>query len=258
MFRLDKKVALVTGGGSGIGKAIAETLSTNGAIVYVLDVQEKNGIQTAEQLNRQGHHAHFLKCDVSDQALVKETFLQIFEKENCLDILINNAGISHIGMAENTSEEDFDRIFSINVKGVYNCLYAALPYMKDSGGGSIINLSSVAALVGLPDRFAYSMSKGAVSSMTLSVARDYLGHNIRCNGIAPGRVHTPFVDGFLTKNYPGREQEMFDKLAKTQPLGRMGTPEEIAKLVLYLSSDDASFITGSIYPIDGGFVTLNT
>ncbi len=258
MFRLDKKVALVTGGGSGIGKAIAETLSTNGAIVYVLDVVEKNGAHTAEQLQQQGHQAHFLKCDVSDQTLVKEIFRQIFEKENRLDILINNAGISHIGIAENTSEEDFDRIFNINVKGVYNCLHSALPYMKDSGGGSIINLSSIAALVGLPDRFAYSMSKGAVSSMTLSVARDYIEYNIRCNGIAPGRVHTPFVDGFLTKNYPGKEQEMFDKLAKTQPLGRMGNPEEIAKLVLYLSSDDAAFITGSIYPIDGGFVTLNT
>jgi NAD(P)-dependent dehydrogenase (short-subunit alcohol dehydrogenase family) len=258
MFRLDKKVALVTGGGSGIGKAIAETLSTNGAIVYVLDVEEKNGTHTAEQLQQQGHQAHFLKCDVSDQALVKKIFRQIFEKENRLDILINNAGISHIGIAENTSEEDFDRIFNINVKGVYNCLHSALPYMKDSGGGSIINLSSIAALVGLPDRFAYSMSKGAVSSMTLSVARDYIEYNIRCNGIAPGRVHTPFVDGFLTKNYPGKEQEMFDKLAKTQPLGRMGNPEEIAKLVLYLSSDDAAFITGSIYPIDGGFVTLNT
>ena len=258
MFRLDKKVAVVTGGGSGIGKAIAETLSTNGAVVYVLDVQEENGIRTAIQLQQKGHQAHFLKCDVSNQALVTEIFKQIFKNENRLDILINNAGISHIGIADNTSEEDFERIFRINVKGVYNCLHQALPYMKDGGGGAIINVSSVAAIIGLPDRFAYSMSKGAVSSMTLSVARDYLTHNIRCNGIAPGRVHTPFIDDFLTKNYPGRELEMFDKLAKTQPLGRMGNPEEIAKLVLYLCSDEASFITGSIYPIDGGFVTLNT
>ena len=182
----------------------------------------------------------------------------IFGEEQRLDILINNAGVSHIGVAETTSEADFDRIYSINIKGVYNCLHAALPYLKRSGGGSVINMTSVAAIVGLPDRFAYSMSKGAVSAMTLSVARDYVDDNIRCNGIAPGRVHTPFVDGFLKKNYPGREQEMFEKLAKTQPLGRMGTPEEIAGLVFYLCSEEAAFITGSIYPIDGGFVSLNT
>ncbi|WP_339652688.1 SDR family oxidoreductase [uncultured Salegentibacter sp.] len=258
MFRLDKKVALVTGGGSGIGKAITETLSKSGAIVYVLDIQEEQGDIIAKQLCEEGFQAYFLKCDVSDQDRVNEIFAQIFQKEKRLDILINNAGVSHIGIAHNTSEEDFDRIFRINVKGVYNCLHQALPLMKEGGGGAIVNLTSVAAQVGLPDRFAYSMSKGAVSSMTLSVARDYLSDNIRCNGIAPGRVHTPFVDGFLSKNYPGKEQEMFEKLAKTQPLGRMGKPEEIAKLVLYLSSDDAAFITGSIYPIDGGFVSLNT
>lgn len=258
MFRLDKKVALVTGGGSGIGKAITETLSKSGAIVYVLDIQEEQGDIIAEQLCEEGFQAYFLKCDVSDQDRVKEIFAQIFQKEKRLDILINNAGVSHIGIVHNTSEEDFNRIFRINVKGVYNCLHQALPLMKEGGGGAIVNLTSVAAQVGLPDRFAYSMSKGAVSSMTLSVARDYLSDNIRCNGIAPGRVHTPFVDGFLSKNYPGKEQEMFEKLSKTQPLGRMGKPEEIAKLVLYLSSDDAAFITGSIYPIDGGFLSLNT
>ena len=258
MFRLDNKVALVTGGGSGIGKAIAEILSNNGANVYVIDIHEESGNKIVNHLQQLGLKAHFFKCDVSDHEVVKKIFQQIFERENRIDILINNAGISHIGIAENTSEEDFERIFRINVKGVYNCLHHTLPYMKDGGGGAIINLSSVAAIVGLPDRFAYSMSKGAVSSMTLSVARDYVKYNIRCNGIAPGRVHTPFVDNFLTKNYPGKEKEMFDKLAETQPLGRMGKPEEIAKLVLYLCSDEASFITGSIYPIDGGFVTLNT
>lgn len=258
MFNLDNKVALVTGGGSGIGKAIAESLSERGAGVYVLDLQEENGWAVVEGIKDRGYKADFLSCDVADQANVKQVFAEIFEKERRLDILINNAGVSHIGVAETTSEEDFDRIFRINVKGVYNCLHVALPYMKSTGGGSIINMSSVAAIVGLPDRFAYSMSKGAVSTMTLSVARDYINDNIRCNGIAPGRVHTPFVDGFLAKNYPGREQEMFDKLAQTQPIGRMARPEEIAKLVLYLCSDEAAFITGSIYPIDGGFIGLNT
>lgn len=258
MFRVDKKVALVTGGGSGIGKAIAKKLAGNGALVYVLDVQMENGEATAEEIRREGQQAKFVYCDVSVQEQVKNVLEMIFGEEQRLDILINNAGVSHIGVAETTSEADFDRIYSINIKGVYNCLHAALPYLKRSGGGSVINMTSVAAIVGLPDRFAYSMSKGAVSAMTLSVARDYVDDNIRCNGIAPGRVHTPFVDGFLKKNYPGREQEMFEKLAKTQPLGRMGTPEEIAGLVLYLCSEEAAFISGSIYPIDGGFVSLNT
>lgn len=258
MFRLDNKIAVITGGGSGIGKAIAQDLSANGAVVYLLDVQRENGEATAAGIREKGNKAKFIYCDVSVQEQVKEVLKKIYTFANQLDILINNAGISHVGNAESTSKDKFDRIFNINVKGVYNCLHQALPYMKKGGGGSIINMTSVAAIVGLPDRFAYSMSKGAVSSMTLSVARDYLEFNIRCNGIAPGRVHTPFVDNFLKKNYRGKEKEMFDKLARTQPMGRMGMPHEIAKLVLYLCSDEASFITGSIYPIDGGFITLNT
>jgi NAD(P)-dependent dehydrogenase (short-subunit alcohol dehydrogenase family) len=174
-----------------------------------------------------------------------------------LDILVNSAGVSHIGTAESTAEADFDRLYNVNVKGVYNCLHAAIPVLKKSGGGVILNMCSIAATVGIPDRFAYSMTKGAVYSMTLSVARDYLKDKIRCNCISPARVHTPFVDGFLQKNYPGREQEMFEKLSKTQPIGRMAKPEEIAGLVLYLVSDEASFITGCDYPIDGGFTKLN-
>lgn len=258
MIKLDSKVVIITGGGSGIGKAIAETLSEVGAIVYIIDVQEDKGLETVNFLHEQGFKANFLHCDVSKQNQVSEVVNKIFTKEDKIDILVNNAGVSHIGTAENTTEEDFERIFQINIKGVYNCLHEVIPCMKQTGGGVIINLSSVAAIVGLPDRFAYSMSKGAVSTMTYSVARDYINDNIRCNGIAPGRVHTPFVDGYLKKNYPGQEEEMFDKLAKKQPIGRMGSPREIAKLVQYLCSDDASFITGSIYPIDGGFISLNT
>jgi NAD(P)-dependent dehydrogenase (short-subunit alcohol dehydrogenase family) len=171
---------------------------------------------------------------------------------------VNNAGIAHIGNAENTTEEDFERVFRVNVKGVYNCLHAAVPMMKANGGGTIVNLSSIAALLGLNDRFAYSMSKGAVHAMSLSVAKDYLHANIRSNTISPARVHTPFVDGFIAKNYPGKEQEMFEKLSKSQPIGRMGNVEEIANLILYLSSDEASFITGNDYTIDGGTVKLST
>jgi NAD(P)-dependent dehydrogenase (short-subunit alcohol dehydrogenase family) len=175
-----------------------------------------------------------------------------------IHILVNCAGISHIGNATSTEEQDFEKIFNVNVKGVYNSLHAAIPIMQKSGGGVIVNISSIVAKVGVSDRFAYGMSKGAVHAMTLSVAKDYIKDNIRCNSISPGRVHTPFVDGFLKKNYPGKEAEMFDKLSKTQPIGRMGKPIEIAHQVLYLCSDEASFITGSDYAIDGGYVTLNS
>jgi NAD(P)-dependent dehydrogenase (short-subunit alcohol dehydrogenase family) len=184
--------------------------------------------------------------------------LATFEKIGNINILLNNAGIAHIGKADTTDEADFDRVMNVNVKGVYNCIYAAIPQLRNSGGGVIVNMASIAALLGLPDRFAYSTGKGAVIAMTLSVARDYIGENIRCNSISPARVHTPFVDGFIAKNYAGKEQEMFEKLSKSQPIGRMAQPKEIAALALYLCSEEASFITGCDYPIDGGFVKLNT
>ena len=187
--------------------------------------------------------------------LVNATFGAIAQ-ETPIDILVNNAGISHVGNLEGASEEEFDRVFSVNVKGIYNCMRASVPHMKANGGGIIVNMASIAGTAGLADRFAYSMSKGAVVAMTYSVAKDYLAHNIRCNCISPARVHTPFVDGYLRRNYPGKEQEMFEKLESSQPIGRMGRPEEIAALALYLCSDEASFITGSDYPIDGGFLTL--
>ncbi|HEY0039551.1 MAG TPA: SDR family oxidoreductase, partial [Flavisolibacter sp.] len=192
-------------------------------------------------------------CDVTSQQKVKEVFRSIGK----IDILVNSAGVSHIGNVENTSEADFDRLYNVNVKGVYNCLQAAVAIMKQNSGGVILNLASIANNVGLADRFAYSMSKGAVYAMTLSVAKDYIKDGIRCNCISPARVHTPFVDGFLAKNYPGKEEEMFEKLSKSQPIGRMAKPEEIAHLILYLCSDEASFITGCDYPIDGGFIKLN-
>lgn len=252
-FRLENKIAVVTGGGSGIGKAVALLLAEQGAEVNVLDLNETAAAETVSEIQDNGGKGTARVCDVSRQAEVKALFQQIDK----IDILVNSAGISHIGKAENTQEEDFDRIYNVNVKGVYNCLHAALPGMRQRGGGVIINMASVAGTVGIPDRFAYSMSKGAVYAMTLSVAKDYIRDGIRCNCVSPARVHTPFVDGFLARNYPGREAEMFEKLSKTQPLGRMGTPKEIAFLILYLSSDEASFITGCDYPIDGGFIKLN-
>ena len=189
---------------------------------------------------------------------MKEACHDIIQKFKRIDILINNAGIAHIGNLEKTSEDDLDRIYEVNIKGVYNGLYAAIPYMIHQNNGVILNMSSIATMVGLPDRFAYSMSKAAVENMTYTVARDYLNKGIRCNSIAPARVHTPFVDEFIKRNYPGQESEIFNKLSNSQPIGRMGKPEEIAGLALYLCSDEAAFITGSNFPIDGGFVKLNT
>ncbi len=253
MLNYQNKAVVITGAGSGIGKAAAVAFAQQGAVVHVVDINEESTRATVDEITGAGGKAVAQLCNVSDQKNVVKQFRNI----GTIDILVNSAGVSHIGKADTTSEEDFDRIYSINVKGVYNCLYAALPLMKEQGRGVILNLASVASIVGIPDRFAYSMSKGAVYAMTLSVARDYLHEGIRCNCISPARVHTPFVDGFLAKNYPGKEQEMFDKLSKTQPIGRMAKPEEIAFLILYLCSDEASFITGCDYPIDGGFIKLN-
>ena len=247
------KNIVITGGASGIGLAITRLFAQNGHQVYFLDFNKTVGREVERELLGKGHSVKFLETDVSDAESVTRAFQQV---SPTLDTLVNNAGISHIGNLENTPEADFERLFQVNVKGVFLCSQAALPKLKANKGGSIINMCSVAATIGLPDRFAYSMTKGAVFSMTLSLARDFVGDNIRCNSISPGRVHTPFVDGFLAKNYPGQEKEMFAKLAATQPIGRMGTPDEIAAMVAYLASDEASFITGSNYNIDGGFMGL--
>lgn len=254
--KLKDKTAIVTGGASGIGKAIALFFAREGARVAVLDIQEQAAEELVCAIQEEGGTAAAFRCDVSNQREVFEVFRAVVDRFGGLDILVNNAGISHIGTVEDTTEEDFDRVYAVNVKGVYNCLKAGVQAMKERGGGAILNLASIVSSVGIPDRFAYSMSKGAVLTMTYSVACDCLKHNIRCNSIAPARVHTPFVDGYLKKHYPGREQEMFEKLSRTQPIGRMGRPEEIAALALFLCSDDAAFITGSNYAIDGGFVTL--
>jgi 2-keto-3-deoxy-L-fuconate dehydrogenase len=254
MFSLKNKKAVITGAGSGIGKAIAILFAKQGAEVHIIELTEESAKSTVEEIKKNEGNVFAYSCNVANQKEV----IQTFEAIGTHDILINNAGIAHIGRADTTSEEDFDKIVNVNVKGVYNCLFASIPLMKKNGGGAIVNMASIAAWSGLADRFAYSMAKGAVAAMTLSVAKDYIKDNIRCNSISPARVHTPFVDGFLQKNYPGNEKEMFEKLSKTQPIGRMALPQEVAALALYLCSDEASFITGTDYPIDGGFLKLNT
>jgi 2-keto-3-deoxy-L-fuconate dehydrogenase len=256
MFRLDQKTTIVTGGGSGIGRAIATLFAKQGANLFILDIDSAGGKEVASEIIQGGGKAVFKPCDISLLELVKMVVSDIVSKAGSIQILVNNAGIAHIGNAENTQESDFDRLVQVNIKGAFNCLHEVIPHMKNSGG-CILNMASVASTVGIPDRFAYSMTKGAMVGMTLSVARDYVHQKIRCNSISPGRVHTPFVDGFLAKNYPGKEKEMFEKLSRTQPIGRMAEPQEVANLALYLCSDEASFITGCDYPIDGGFIKLN-
>jgi NAD(P)-dependent dehydrogenase (short-subunit alcohol dehydrogenase family) len=246
---------VITGGGSGIGQAIALEFAAHGAKIRILDLSEQNASATCEKIASAGGDVTAYACDVTDQAQVSKTFDEVFRNER-VHILVNNAGISHIGTAETTSEEDFDRVMRVNVKGFYNCIHISVGHMKSNGGGVILNMASIAGSAGLAERFAYSTSKGAVIAMTYSVARDYLAHGIRCNCISPARVHTPFVDGYLSNNYPGREQEMFEKLSKSQPIGRMAKPQEVAKLALFLCSDESSFITGMDYPIDGGFFNL--
>lgn len=254
MLSLKGKSAVITGGGSGIGKAITEKFAAQGAMVHILELNEANASETLASIKFNNGLAYSYTADVSNQQQIKS----IIEQIKKVDILVNCAGIAHVGKAHETSEEDFERVYNVNVKGTYNCLHEILPIFIEQKGGVILNIASIAAWVGLSDRFAYSMSKGAVFALTLSVAKDYINHNIRCNSISPARVHTPFVDGFIAKNYPGKEAEMFDKLSKSQPIGRMGTTEEIANLALFLCSDEAGFITGNDYPIDGGFIKLNS
>ena len=256
MFRLDHKTAIVTGGGSGIGKAISKCFASNGAHVFIFDLDERGGKQTADEIATEGGKVEFIRVNISDGEEVKKAVDIVLAKNKSIEILVNNAGIAHVGNLEKTTYDDVNRLINVNVKGVFNCLKHVVPGMKEKGG-VILNMASAAATVGIPDRFVYSLTKGAVVSMTLSIAKDYIKENIRCNCISPGRVHTPFVDGFIAKNYPGREKEMFEKLSKTQPIGRMAQPEEIAGLALYLCSDEAAFVTGCDYPIDGGFMRLN-
>ena len=240
-LKLTDQIAVITGASSGIGQAIATRFAAEGVRVFNLDLRPSQDPAITS-----------VACDVSDPDAVAAAL----EGLPVIDILVNSAGIAHIGTAESTSPADFAKIFRVNVAGVYHTLHEVLPKMRTAGRGVILNLCSVAAKVGIPDRFAYSMSKGAVLAMTLSVARDYVDKGIRCNCICPARVHTPFVDDFIARHYPGREAEVFNKLEAAQPIGRMGTPDEIAALALYLCSGEAAFITGSTHDIDGGFTLL--
>lgn len=250
MFSFAGKTAVVTGGGSGIGQAVVKRLAEFGARVVVLDISEAAAQESVDLVKAAGGEARAVRCDVGDAASVEAAFASLTQTE-AVDILVNSAGIAHIGTLETTDEAAFDRLYRVNVKGVYLCCKAAVARMAGRGG-VIVNMASIASLIGLEDRFAYSMTKGAVLTMTRSIAVDYMQQGIRCNCVCPARVHTPFVDRFLAENYAGREAEMFERLSKYQPLGRMASADEVAMLTLYLCSEQASFITGQALPLDGG------
>jgi NAD(P)-dependent dehydrogenase (short-subunit alcohol dehydrogenase family) len=253
IFSLKNKVVIITGGSSGIGRAISILFAQQGAEVHIFDLQSPLSDETISEVKQFNISSNFHPVDITNETLVLDE-INSLEK---IDILINNAGIAQIGNVENTSSEDFQKIFDVNVKGAFNCIKAVIPNMVSHNSGVILNMASVASSVGIPDRFGYSMTKGAIKSMTQSIAKDYISKGIRCNCISPARVHTPFVDGFIEKNYPNNQDEMFKKLSASQPIGRMAKPIEIAHLALYLCSDEASFATGCDYPLDGGFLHLN-
>ena len=255
MFDLQGKTAVITGAGSGIGAAIARVFARRGAAVVAVDRDAASAARTAGEITGEGGSASAETCDVADAAAVGALFGALGSNGR-VDILVNNAGIAHVGTIEQTTPEDLDRLYRVNVGGVYLCARAAIPIMLRQGGGVILNMASIVSLIAVPDRFAYTMTKGAVLAMTRSIAVDYVKRGIRCNCICPARVHTPFVDGYLAKNYPGREAEMMRTLSDYQPIGRMGTPDDVAGLALYLCSDEASFVTGAAYPIDGGVTAV--
>ncbi len=250
MFSLAGKTALVTGAGSGIGAAIAETFARAGAHVFVADVNEIGGRRTAEAITAQAGHAEFALLDVTRADACEDLAAQIHPFRGPLDILVNNAGIGGVGTLVTTTAEEFDRIFSVNVQGVFHVMKAFLPAMVVRGRGSVINLASAAGLEGLKDRFAYASSKHAVVGMTRCAALDHAQSGVRVNCICPGRIETPFVTSRLAE-YPDPEAA-YREMCSTQANGRMGTPAEVAALALYLAADESSFVTGAAFPIDGG------
>ena len=252
MFELSEKVALVTGAGSGIGAAIADTMAAAGALVFATDRDGEAAAATAERIRAAGGRGKGLTLDVTDEAGCAAVLAAVTASGHALDILVNNAGIGHVGTMTSTTGADLDRLYAVNVRGIFNVSRTFLPGMLERRSGTIVNMASVAGVVGLRDRLAYCTTKFAVVGLTKSMALDHAGSGVRVNCICPGRVQTPFVAARL-QEYPDPERA-FREMSGSQALGRMGTPEEIAAAALYLASDEAAFVTGSALMIDGGWV----
>jgi len=249
MFDLTGKISLVTGAASGIGEAIAKTLANAGAFVYVADLDEANGERVANEIGKE--NAEFIELNVAEKEECQSAAKKVLEAKERLDILVNNAGIGHVGTILETTEEDLERLFAVNVRGVFSLTRAFLPSMIERKYGVLINLASIGGVVAIKDRLAYTTTKFAVVGFTKALALDHALQGIRANAICPGRVETPFVKKRIAE-YPD-PQKAYREMAATQAVGRMATPEEIAAAALYLASDEAAFVTGTAFEIDGGF-----
>lgn len=252
LFRLDGKVALITGAGSGIGDRIARLFARQDAAVMIGDVDERGGTRVADAIAQAGGRARYRRLDVTDAASASSAVSACVEAFGGLHVLVNNAGIGYVGDVLETDESEFDRLMSVNVKGVFLCSKAAAAHMVEHGGGAIVNIASVAGHVCVKRRFAYGASKGAVLAMTKSMAGDLVARGVRVNSISPGTVYTPFVDSYLDRFHSHNRDETLAGLHARQPVGRMGRPDEIAYMALYLASDEAAFATGADMVVDGG------
>jgi 2-keto-3-deoxy-L-fuconate dehydrogenase len=251
MFRLDGKTALVTGAASGIGEAIANALAAAGATVYVADRDAVNGERVAGAIRQADQHAEFVSLDVTREDDCERAASGVARRHEALDVLVNNAGIGHVGTVVSTAGADMDRLYAVNVRGVFNVTKAFIGPMLARKSGVIINIASIGGVLGIRDRLAYVTTKSAVVGLTKAMAMDHATDGIRVNCVCPGRVETPFVKARI-KEYPDPEAA-YREMADSQAIGRMGRPEEIAAAVLYLASDEAAFITGTPLLIDGGW-----
>ncbi len=251
MFDLTGKTAFITGAASGIGEASAAVLAQAGAFVYVADLDEANGKRVAAEIKNDGGRSAFFELNVADQNECAAAANAVAANHGALDILVNNAGIGAVGTILETSEDDLDRLYAVNVRGMFSLTKAFLPQMIERRYGVIINTSSIGGIVAIKDRLAYCTTKFAVVGLTKCLALDHARQGIRANAICPGRVETPFVKARLAE-YPD-PQKAYAEMAATKAVGRMATPAEIAASVLYLASDEAAFVTGTALTIDGGF-----
>ena len=251
MFSLSGKTALVTGAASGIGEAIAHTLAAAGATTYVADRDADGGTRVATAIRDAGHAAEFAPLDVTDEAACEAVAEQVRSRHGGLDVLVNNAGIGHVGTIVTTMGADLDRMYAVNVRGVFHVSKAFIGQMLARGRGSIVHMASIGGVLGIRDRLAYVTTKSAVVGLTKAMALDHATDGIRINCVCPGRVETPFVKARL-REYPDPEAA-YREMSSSQAIGRMGRPEEIAAAVLYLASDEAAFVTGTPLLIDGGW-----
>jgi 2-keto-3-deoxy-L-fuconate dehydrogenase len=251
MFDLTGKIILITGAASGIGEAMVHTLSGAGAFVYVADVDEVNGNRVAADAMADGRSAEFIKINVAEKSNCDTAADKILGEKGRLDILVNNAGIGHVGTILQTTEEDLDRMFAVNVRGMFSLTKAFLPSMLERNYGVFVNTASIGGVVAIKDRLAYTTTKFAVVGFTKCIALDHARQGIRANAICPARVETPFVKARIAE-YPD-PQKAYEEMAASQAVGRMATPEEIAAAALYLASDEAAFVTGTAFEIDGGY-----